>query len=176
MNDYGTLIDSNTVRFQRLLPASVERVWSFLVDPVKRARWLAAGETSAEQGGPVELIFENARLSSRVDEAPAEKYRDMPDRISVAGTVTCYEPPCKLAYTWEGEGEYSEVSFELCAEGEKTVLTIVHRRLENREMVLSASAGWHVHLDILLDVLNEQEPEGFWRQHNAMEQYYDANF
>src|SRR5688572_29818333 len=40
-------IAPDTVRMERLFPGPVERVWEFLVDPDKRALWLA--------GGPMEL-------------------------------------------------------------------------------------------------------------------------
>lgn len=34
MNRYGKLIDANTVQFKRLLPGSIEHVWSYLKEPV----------------------------------------------------------------------------------------------------------------------------------------------
>ena len=41
MNEYGTLIGNNSIRFERLLPGPIERVWAYLVEPDKRALWLA---------------------------------------------------------------------------------------------------------------------------------------
>ena len=32
MNDYGELLDEQTVRFERLLPGPIERVWSYLTE------------------------------------------------------------------------------------------------------------------------------------------------
>lgn len=41
MNRYGELIAPDTVRFQRLLPGTLDTVWSYLVDGEKRGKWLA---------------------------------------------------------------------------------------------------------------------------------------
>ena len=40
----ATLIKPSTIRFERLLPGPVERVWAYLTESKKRATWLAAGE------------------------------------------------------------------------------------------------------------------------------------
>ena len=40
MNDYGELLDESTVRFERLLPGPIDRVWSYLTKSDKRAQWL----------------------------------------------------------------------------------------------------------------------------------------
>ncbi len=34
MADYGMLVDNHTVRFARLLPGPIHRVWKYLPDPV----------------------------------------------------------------------------------------------------------------------------------------------
>ncbi len=51
MNDYGELIAPDTVRFKRLLPGTIDRVWSYLVDSEKRGKWLAGGDTEERVGG-----------------------------------------------------------------------------------------------------------------------------
>ena len=43
MSDFGVVLESGTVRFERLLPGPVERVWSYLTDSEKRGQWLASG-------------------------------------------------------------------------------------------------------------------------------------
>ena len=37
----ATLIEPGTVKMERLLPGPVERVWAYLTESDKRARWLA---------------------------------------------------------------------------------------------------------------------------------------
>ena len=72
MNDYGELLDAETVRFERLLPGPIERVWSYLTESDKRAQWLCGGETDANIGGNVDMHFHNASLSSQDIERPAK--------------------------------------------------------------------------------------------------------
>ena len=38
MNDYGTKTAPDTLRIERTLPGPIERVWTYLTDPAKRAR------------------------------------------------------------------------------------------------------------------------------------------
>lgn len=174
MNDYGELITPDTVRFERRLPGPIERVWSFLTESDKRARWLCAGETELRAGGNVAMVFENAKLSSAPDIAPPEKYKDMPDCVSFAGTVTRCDPPVLLSHTWGFEGEFSEVSYELTALGDEVLLVLTHKRLKTPDERMSVTAGWHTHLDILRDVLMEKEPQPFWARHTVLESEYEA--
>ena len=37
----GEIIDTQTVRFERLLPGPIERVWAYLTESEKRRKWLA---------------------------------------------------------------------------------------------------------------------------------------
>jgi len=43
MSEFGVLTEARTIRFQRLLPGPIERVWAFLTESDKRGRWLASG-------------------------------------------------------------------------------------------------------------------------------------
>ena len=50
MTERATLVKPSTIRFERLLPGPVERVWAYLVESTKRATWLAAGEFDLRVG------------------------------------------------------------------------------------------------------------------------------
>jgi uncharacterized protein YndB with AHSA1/START domain len=173
MNDYGELIAEDTVRFERILPGPIERVWSFLVEPEKRARWLCGGETEPTVGGRVEMHFHNASLSSEADIAPPEKYKDMAEHVTFFGSVVAYEPPRLLCHSWDFEGESSEVTYELTEQQDQVKLVLTHRRLNSRKEIVSVCGGWHTHLDILLDVLEEKSPGPFWKNHTAIEAEYE---
>ena len=110
MNRYGERLDESTVRFERILPGPIERVWDYLTDAGKRATWLCGGETEPQVGGKVEMKFNNASLSSKPDIAPPTKYKDMPEEVAFGGTVTRFDPPRVLAHTWDFENEQSEVT------------------------------------------------------------------
>jgi len=163
MNDYGELLDSKTVRFERLLPGPIERVWSYLVDGEKRAQWLCGGETDSRVGGSIDMHFHNASLSSDEDISRPEKYKDLPEKMSFSGKVTRYDPPRVLSHTWEFDDEASEVCYELEEVDDKVRLILTHRRLRSPDVVLSVSGGWHTHLDILVDVLEQRKLRPFWK-------------
>lgn len=178
MSDYGELIGAGAVRFKRLLPGPIERVWGYLTEAEKRGRWLAGGETELRVGGNVDLHFHNAGLSSLPDTPPPEKYADLPEKMSFCGKVTRCDPPRLLSYTWiggdENKDEDSEVTYELEERGDEVLLTLTHRRITTREMMSSVCGGWHTHLDILIDVLQEREPQPFWSRHTAIEAEYET--
>jgi len=172
MNEYGERLDDTTVRFERLLPGPIERVWAYLTESDKRARWLCAGDTESCVGGHVDMLFHNESLSSAEDIPRPEKYRDLPAEIAFSGTVTRYEPPNVLAHTWDFEEELSEVCYELTERDDKVLLVLTHRKLHSDDTVLSVSGGWHTHLDILEDVLEGRAPKPFWKTHTAFEAEY----
>lgn len=172
MNDYGEMLDNTSVRFERLLPGPIERVWAYLTEGDKRARWLCGGETELTPGGHVDMLFHNASLS-RSDAGPPPKYADMPEKLSFTGTVVRCEPPTLLTYTWHYEDTNSEVTYELSEQADKVLLVLTHRRLTPGEEVLSVNAGWHTHLDILVDILAGEEPRPFWTTHTGLEAEYE---
>lgn len=172
MNEHGELIDASTVRFERMLPGPVERVWSYLVESEMRRKWLCAGDIGAGVGAHVDMHFHNESLSKAEDIEVPEKYRDMPREIRFGGTTMRWEPPYRVSHTWEFENENSEVCYELEEAGDMVRLVLIHRRLESTDIVLSVSAGWHAHLDILVDILEGSEPRAFWKTHTALEAEY----
>jgi hypothetical protein len=64
----------------------------------------------------------------------------------------------------------------LSQEGPDTRLVVTHRRLANRKQLLSVSAGWHVHVGILIDLLSESAPRSFWPEHIRLEKVYEGRF
>lgn len=170
MNAYGHPTANDTIRFERMLPGPIGRVWAHLVEPDKRRLWLADGPMTLAPGGEVALQFRNAELSRDDDRAP-EQYRAQENSGEVHGRVLLCEPPHRLAFTW-GDGDApSEVDIELRAEGERVKLVLTHRRLSTRELT-SVAGGWHTHLGILEDHLSGQPPRPFWRTHTRLEAEY----
>jgi len=101
----ATLVDGSTIRFQRLLPGPVERVWSYLTDSEKRATWFAAGEFELRIGGRIELNFAHENLSA--DKTPPERYKGV-EHSRFEGRITRLEPLRALAYTWKWDDQESE--------------------------------------------------------------------
>lgn len=172
MNDFGVVTAPATIRIERLLPGPIERVWSYLAESDKRGRWLASGEMELQVGGRVEHVFDNSKLT-RNDVKPPPKYEKYACESRMNGKITACEPPRLLSYTWGGEiGEGSEVRFELTPRADKVLLVVTHRRLADHDQMISVAAGWHAHLDIMLDRLENREPGGFWAAHTRLEVEY----
>jgi len=175
MNEYGVVLESGAVRFERLLPGPLERVWSYLTDSDKRGTWLASGQIEPRVGGTADLLFKHSEITS---ERPPERYREMNDNgWPSKGIVTRYEPMTALAMTWPGEGDAtSEVTFELTPQGDKVKLVLTHRKLANKAEMVSVSGGWHTHLGILEDLLAGDPPRGFWSRIEGLEADYTERF
>jgi uncharacterized protein YndB with AHSA1/START domain len=166
----ATLIEPGTVKMERLLPGPVERVWAYLTESKKRAAWLAGGEFDLRVGGTIHLVFDNCSLSS--DKAPPQKYKDG-GKGTFEGKITRLEPLRVLAHTWNMGGD-TEVTYELTPRGKDVLLTVVHRRLAPRDLVLGVISGWDVHTGILADLLNGIEPRPFWKTHAKLVGEYAA--
>lgn len=173
MNDHGRFTEPGTIVFQRLLPGPIERLWAYLTESDKRAKWLAAGEMELHVGGKVELNFFHADLSEICELIP-DKYKGMQNGASFTGRITRCEPPHVLAFTWaESWGDDSEVTFELETRDDKVRLLLTHRRLGDKPSVLiSVASGWHTHLGILLDALEGRPRQPFWSTHAKHETEY----
>lgn len=163
---YGAVADPATLTIQRLLPGPVERVWSWLVDGDLRRRWLAAGDMPATTGAAFTLTWRNDELT----EPPGAKPERFGAEHSMACTLIECDPPRRLAFRFGGAGE---VAFELEPRGERVLLTLVHARVPDRATLLSVSAGWHAHLDVMAARLAGRDPEPFWDAWNRLEADYD---
>jgi len=172
MTAFGQLIARDAVRIERLLPGPINRVWGYFIDADKRRLWIG-GTIEPFVGGRVEISVDNASLSDKNDPVPA-KYAGNHGKGSIAGRVVAYKPPHLLVYRWShGGDDASEVRVELEERGGEVQLTLTHERLPSRDWLLSVSAGWHTHLDILAALLAGERPSSFWRTMAANEADYD---
>jgi uncharacterized protein YndB with AHSA1/START domain len=129
----GTLGKASCVSFERVLPGPIERVWEFLTSPGRLPSWFGDGMIGPHVGGAVTLMGGHVR-----------------------GTVTRWQPPTQLAYTWnvfspgETTSRYPEsyLTIELETRGDEVVLRLTHlpvlERFENQNAM-----GWHTFLDML---------------------------
>lgn len=137
----GVFLDNSTVRFERLLPGPIERVWDYLTKSEFLATWLAGVEGDWRRGGEITLSF------------TFSAHDDCGDS-SATGVVQEYDPPRLLSYTWrevDSQGQEkpaSIVRFELSPEGDDVRLVLTHRKLSAAEMP-GFGAGWDSHLHYL---------------------------
>jgi len=164
---YGTLIEPATVRIQRLLPGSIERVWEYLTVSDLRRRWLASGEMTLAAGAPFTLTWRNDEISDPAGERPD----GIGGEHSMASRIVEVDPPRRLVFTWDGG---AEVTVELAPQGRDTLLVVTHRRLPDRAQLCGVSAGWHAHLDVLDAVLRGARPGPFWDDWRRLRAEYET--
>jgi uncharacterized protein YndB with AHSA1/START domain len=168
-NDRGT-ITGDTVRFERLLPGPIERVWSYLTEGPQLKTWLA------EDGAIPPHVGATFTLQMGGGD-------DMPERegysAAVYGKVLAYDRPRSLEYTWgvrnpEGKVLESVVRFDLEPRGDRVALVLTHRGVlpgfETRTL-----AGWHQLLDALqARVEGREQPPAMERFNELVSTYEKA--
>ncbi len=166
---YGQLIEPTVLKLERLLPGPVARVWDYLTQSELRRQWLASGEMDLSPGAEFEFVWRNDELT----DPPGAR----PDGMSAENRMSCkvldVDPPRRLFISW---GVQSDVLFELAAKGEDTLLTITHRRPPTRDVLLSVSAGWHAHVDVLEAKLAGTKPGPHWDNWVRLRSEYEARF
>ena len=165
-DDYGVLTEPATLTIQRMLPGPIERVWAYLTESDLRRKWLAAGEMEMKVGAPFELVWRNSELT----DPPGKRPEGFGEEHRMQSEITELDPPRKLAFTW---GKSGGVSMQLEPRGERVLLTVIHRRLPDRGMMVGVSTGWHTHLDMLAARLAGEEPEPFWDGFIRLRKDYD---
>ncbi|WP_165856128.1 SRPBCC family protein [Marinobacter sp. JSM 1782161] len=163
---YGTLIDGNTLRIQRLLPGPIERIWDYLTDSELRRQWLAAGDMTLAVGEAFEFVWRNDELT----DPPGRRPDGYGEEHRMLSRITELEPPRRLAIEW---GRTGGVTFELEPRGSEVLLTLTHHRVPDRSTLLSVSSGWHAHLDVLVARAQGRRPEPFWDCVEALKEAYE---
>jgi uncharacterized protein YndB with AHSA1/START domain len=163
---HGVLTEPATFTIQRLLPGPIERVWAYLTESDLRRQWMAAGTMEMKVGTSVEFVWRNNELT----DPPGKRPAGFPDEHRMECRITELDAPRKLAITW---GSTGGVTFELENKGNDVLLTVIHRRLPDRATMLNVTAGWHMHLDILVARVSGNEPAPFWDGWNRLRTEYD---
>jgi uncharacterized protein YndB with AHSA1/START domain len=153
LDAFGVVDDDATLTIQRLLPGPIERVWAYLTDSELRQRWLAAGTMELRQGAKFELTWRNDRLGG------GERPEGFPEEHRMTSRITALDPPRLLAIEW---GSTGGVTFTLAPAGGRVLLTVTHRRVADRGVLLNVGAGWHAHLDVLAAVAEGRPLPPFW--------------
>lgn len=163
-------LSEDRLEIERILPARPETVWQYLTDPALRQKWFCAGTTDAHEGGKIVLAFDHRRISKQ---PPPDRYAGT-DTATFEGTVTTYDPPHVLAFEWpEENGKNTHVTITLTARGETTHLHLVHKRLHGADFKSGVAAGWHAHLDLLVDIVSGRGARDFWAHFNVLEAVYE---
>jgi uncharacterized protein YndB with AHSA1/START domain len=139
--------------FERYLNHPVKKVWKAITSPAQIARWLTAqAELELHVDGPLTFRWENGDL--------------------VHGKFTKVDPPHELEYTWlEQTSGHSVVRWRLESDGEGCRLHLTHTFYESA-IVPDFLAGWHVHLDVLDEVLHKRLARFPWERVKEMREKY----
>jgi uncharacterized protein YndB with AHSA1/START domain len=162
MSDLGQTFHVLAVRFERVLPGPVERVWRHLTECDKLSGWFGAdGTLEPREGGRVNFMAGHIR-----------------------GVVTQWRPPRRLVYTWnvfspgEVESAYPEsyLTFDLEERSGDVRLMFVHFPILER-FEKQSSMGWHTFFDMLGAALRDVpvEPRGEYMRRNAARYGVDLN-
>ena len=130
--------DQWRVRFTRRLAHPRDKVWRALTEPTHRDAWFPQ------------------RIEIDGDWMPGAKLRFVSDVMpggDFDGELLSYDPPRTLEMRWGTD----ILRFDLAADGDHTVLTLVNT-LTERGTAARVGAGWHTCLDTLGYALAGQEP------------------
>jgi uncharacterized protein YndB with AHSA1/START domain len=138
MSQDAQFTHAHMVRFERVLPGPAEKVWAVLTDTRWLQGWYGAGSIEPQLGGKVELMGGHIR-----------------------GTVTQWDPPRRLAYSWnvfnpgDAVSPYPEsyLILTLNPAGNDVALTLEHLPVLERFVKLNAM-GWHTYLDMVTAALH----------------------
>jgi|HubBroStandDraft_1064217.scaffolds.fasta_scaffold08230_7 uncharacterized protein YndB with AHSA1/START domain len=153
MSDLGRLIAPGTLQFERLMPGPIERVWDYLTKTELLATWFMPGTIGTRVGADVSFEF------------------------GMIGTITAYEPPRLVEYTWnEAESSVGAVidalvRWELREQGDRVLLILTHSRMPAAS-ISGFGAGWHAGLAGLAEQLDGTEPSPDDNDYTALEARY----
>ncbi len=165
---FGKVVAPRVIEMQRLLPGPIERIWDYLTKSDLRQQWLASGDMDLNVGAPCELVWHHDKTTT----PPGKRPESMTSSESVLPSrITACEPPHKLGFMFWSD---SEVIFELKTVGAKVLLTLTHRNLPSRSMMVGVSTGWHTHLDVLAARVSNEKIENFWDHWRAYKQLYET--
>ena len=170
MDDFVTYPEPSVLEIHRDLPGPIERVWDYLTRSELRQKWICAGDVSGNIGGEILFEFDHSRLS---EQGPPKSHAGG-GTVRMIGLVRVYDKPHHLAFSWpSGEGEApTEVVIKLTEIDGGVRLHLRHEKLSNNDYKSGASAGWHTHLDILSDLVNDRQSRDFWAHYLPLEQAY----
>jgi len=118
-------------RLERYLEHDQAKVWAMLTDPERMIDWLAPGEIELRKGGVAKLNFTDSG-------------------IVIDSTVSEFDPPNLLEYSWSGPDEpLRPIRWQTETSGDGTKLSLTLTCPDDEDIARSC-AGWEAHLMMLL--------------------------
>ncbi len=170
-NRYGEILEDGSMRFVRDFPGPIERAWSWIADADKRVQWFCGGDDITAAGQTIKFDFRHENLTPH-DEIIPEKYKELENGVAYDIDVVKCDPPRLLIVSWPAEGVVSEVEFRLSEANGVVRLELIQRGHGSFDQMIGDLAGWHAHLDIMVDKLVDEAPKPFWSTHETLENEY----
>jgi predicted dithiol-disulfide oxidoreductase (DUF899 family)/uncharacterized protein YndB with AHSA1/START domain len=134
-----------TVEREVRVRAPRERVFELLSSREQMSRWMPVAAFEPRVGGRVEWLFDTES-----------------GEIITFGEVTAYDPPARLAFTWDYVqwpiGARTEVVLDLEERGDETVVRLTHVGFVDEKQKNSHNEGWTYHLNRLAAIANGEDP------------------
>lgn len=157
-SNYGTLTTSDdgpTVNFERIIDASIDKVWAMLTTNNGLQLWLAPASVDLRVGGTIDIDFGEGEM--------------------VGGKITDLVPESILEYHWRFTGEPdSIIRFELEAVNANTTRLTLNHRLLPADQATGYAAGWHAHLDQLEEAGIGNQPFDWMERFDAVLPEYQS--
>jgi len=137
MTKYGNFYQSDgryIIKFDRLLPHSVDTVWDTLTDPKKFSKWypFATGEMDLKRGGKIAF-----------DDGEGTTYEGIIEELEA-----------KQLFSFQEVDDFIEIQLKPIEEGCRFVF---NHRFNDQSMAIYTAAGWHRCLDVF-QLLVEEKP------------------
>lgn len=126
-------IETEAIVREVRIAARPETIFEFLTDPAKMTRWMGKEATLDPRPGGIYRVDVNGRDVAR-------------------GEFVDIEPPARVVFTWGWEQSEqtppgsTTVEISLLAEGDETILRLVHRGLASPDSVKAHDHGWEHYL------------------------------
>ncbi len=138
-SDYGKVKIDDTrasVAFDRVFEAAIADAWDMLTTDNGLERWLAPAAVDLRANGTIDIDFGEEGLAG--------------------GGIIDLVPDSSIEYEWRFPGEPdSIIRFDLEALDQGRTRLRLHHRLLPSDQAVGYGAGWHAHLDQLVDALGE---------------------
>ena len=142
-----------SIRYDRTYDVRAEELWFALTDVARISEWMLteAMDFDPRVGGSVHYFW------GGTDESK--------------GTISVFDAPRTLEYSWNEGASTSMVRFELAENADQTALTLHHDKITSDD-IRGIAAGWHTHLEILQALFSGEEV-AFQPRFDALTPIYD---